>query len=890
MPHNPPSRGLLFKKVDLHIHTQASKCFYGEGNPDQIVQKAIAAGLDAIAITDHNTAQSVDAVKAVAQGKPLVVFPGVEISCAGGKKCIHVVALLDPSESAQEVQAILNILGIGPEQYGLEDALTTKSVLEVLEVVRMRGAIPILAHANSSSGVLSDVEGQQRIKIIQSPHLVAVEATDFDDLDKKEKHRRVVDLLDGSDPTYKTKLAVFQSSDNLLPDGSGRHGLEGIGTKYSLFKMERIDLQSLHQCFVDPDVRIRIDPQVPTYQYPRITKVRVNSGFLDGEEVEFHPGLTSILGAKGAGKSLLIEFIRFALNQEPTNTSTAQDHAAKLRARLGEFGAVEVTITDENGKATSIKRVLRELDGSPFEGSVPFDPAQVFPVLFLSQNEIIAIAENEAEQLQFIDRFFDFRGFRSRINEIEKELDRLDKVMGEGLRAFAEHEEVAAKLATLDMEIAKLDDALKNPIFEKFQNLERKHKALSDQSEFLASVGQGIIKARSTILSRPAPSVPDALKQDPALLRNTALIGQVQQAIAETLAALSRELEGRRAKADKEYQAWLPAYEAGKKEYEDYVQRMGGDYKAIAISRERFLKQRSQLQDRLNALAAKKDEVKPISMKREALLDNLQEEYKKYTAERRAKCDKFMGDSQGKLQLRILDQSNVDTFKESLLSLKRGSYLRDDEIAIITLKVNPRDFVIALLRYDATKETKRLAKVADESGIDLKRMKVLADFLLSAIPYESLLALQYRALPQDRPLILYDIGGGQFQPISDISVGQKCTAMLIMALSDGTMPIVIDQPEDSLDIRSIWEDVCKKLRGSKEHRQFIFTTHNSSLAVASDTDCYLILEGDANHGKIVHIGAMNHHPVASEVMKYLEGGPDTYQMKFEKYIAGRPRK
>ena len=158
------------------------------------------------------------------------------------------------------------------------------------------------------------------------------------------------------------------------------------------------------------------------------------------------------------------------------------------------------------------------------------------------------------------------------------------------------------------------------------------------------------------------------------------------------------------------------------------------------------------------------------------------------------------------------------------------------------------------------------------------------------IPYESLLALQYRALPQDRPSILYDIGGGQFQSIADISVGQKCTAMLIMALSDGTMPIVIDQPEDSLDIRSIWDDVCLKLRESKELRQFIFTTHNSSLAVASDTDCYLILEGDANHGKIVHIGAMDHQPITSEVMRYLEGGDDTYKIKFKKYGAGRQRK
>jgi len=240
---------------------------------------------------------------------------------------------------------------------------------------------------------------------------------------------------------------------------------------------------------------------------------------------------------------------------------------------------------------------------------------------------------------------------------------------------------------------------------------------------------------------------------------------------------------------------------------------MGGDYRAIALSRERLLKQRAPLQDRLDHLAAKKDDVKPTSKRRDQLLDDLQAEYANYTSERRAKCEKFMLDSQEKLRLQILDQSNVDAFEESLLALKRGSYLRDDEIAIVTSKVNPRDFVMALLRCEATKEAKHLAKVAADSGIELKRMKILADFLLSAIPYEALLALQYRAHPQDRPLILYDIGGGNFHPLSDVSVGQKCTAMLIMALSDGTMPIVIDQPEDSLDIRSIWDDVCMKLRG-----------------------------------------------------------------------------
>ena len=116
-----------------------------------------------------------------------------------------------------------------------------------------------------------------------------------------------------------------------------------------------------------------------------------------------------------------------------------------------------------------------------------------------------------------------------------------------------------------------------------------------------------------------------------------------------------------------------------------------------------------------------------------------------------------------------------------------------------------------------------------------------------------------------------------------MSVGQKAIALLIIALSDGTFPIVIDQPEDSLDLRSIWDDVCCKLRGAKDQRQFIFTTHNSSVAVASDSDKFTVLRADANHGAIMYSGSINRKEIKKEVIDYLEGGADTYRQKKQKY-------
>ena len=143
--------------------------------------------------------------------------------------------------------------------------------------------------------------------------------------------------------------------------------------------------------------------------------------------------------------------------------------------------------------------------------------------------------------------------------------------------------------------------------------------------------------------------------------------------------------------------------------------------------------------------------------------------------------------------------------------------------------------------------------------------------------------MQYTATPQDRPDIKVKIDDDFYLPINEVSTGQKCTAMLIMALSQGEMPIIIDQPEDSLDMRSIWEDMCTKIRENKDKRQFIFTTHNSSLAVASDTDKFIVVQGTAQKGEIICCGSMDSQCIKEQVVDYLEGKKETYFKKYEKY-------
>jgi ABC-type enterochelin transport system ATPase subunit len=196
--------------------------------------------------------------------------------------------------------------------------------------------------------------------------------------------------------------------------------------------------------------------------------------------------------------------------------------------------------------------------------------------------------------------------------------------------------------------------------------------------------------------------------------------------------------------------------------------------------------------------------------------------------------------------------------------------------------------VTALLRYDLSGQEADLDVVATASNLKRNRIVTLADFLLGDAGYETLLELQYGVTPTDRPEIAFKRQDGTFAPLNELSTGQKCTAFLVMALCEGDAPIVVDQPEDSLDIRSIWSDMCVRLRSSKRDRQFAFTTHNSSLAVASDSDKFVVLTADAHHGEVVRSGAIDSEEVRREVIELLEGGQSTYFLKQRKYNVSDP--
>jgi predicted metal-dependent phosphoesterase TrpH len=88
--------------IDLHTH---SNCSDGALTPTQLVERAVAAGVDVLALTDHDTVAGLTEAQREADRHGLTMVPGVEISASWRAQSIHVLGLwIDPASDPFKLQ------------------------------------------------------------------------------------------------------------------------------------------------------------------------------------------------------------------------------------------------------------------------------------------------------------------------------------------------------------------------------------------------------------------------------------------------------------------------------------------------------------------------------------------------------------------------------------------------------------------------------------------------------------------------------------------------------------------------------------------------------------------------------------------------------------------
>ncbi|MBN1351426.1 PHP domain-containing protein [candidate division KSB1 bacterium] len=95
---------LRWYRGDLHVHTVLSPCGALLMGPKNIVPRALAIGLNLLAITDHNASENVPGVLKAAENTNLMVVPGMEVT---SQEEGHLICLFASMQLLDEFQALI---------------------------------------------------------------------------------------------------------------------------------------------------------------------------------------------------------------------------------------------------------------------------------------------------------------------------------------------------------------------------------------------------------------------------------------------------------------------------------------------------------------------------------------------------------------------------------------------------------------------------------------------------------------------------------------------------------------------------------------------------------------------------------------------------------------
>jgi ABC-type lipoprotein export system ATPase subunit len=124
--------------------------------------------------------------------------------------------------------------------------------------------------------------------------------------------------------------------------------------------------------------------------------------------------------------------------------------------------------------------------------------------------------------------------------------------------------------------------------------------------------------------------------------------------------------------------------------------------------------------------------------------------------------------------------------------------------------------------------------------------------------------------------------------LSELSPGERGGLLLIfyLMLDRQDIPLVIDQPEDNLDNKSVYEILVTFIKQAKKRRQIILVTHNPNLAVVADAEQIIHVSIDKKDGKhdfAFFSGAIEDSRINRAVVDILEGTLPAFDNRRLKY-------
>ena len=926
-----PYPGARWWKFDFHTHTPASSD-YGKG-PNQADLRKITprewllgfmrAGVDCVAVTDHNSGEWIDNLKSALlelerepprDFRALHLFPGVEITANGS---IHVLAVLDGDKGSADVSALLGAVGYQGDR-GASNVAANLAAIQVVKAISDTGGVPILAHVDGPSGAW-ELAGNTLAPLL-----------DLDDLFAME----VVDVAREKPELYRQRKLAW--SEVLGSDSHHPHGHAGSrfpGSHYTWVKMAQPSLEGLRLALLDGggfSIRRSDDPEpFAPFALPKhcIESVEIKEAQYMGRgksaELKFNPWLNALVGGRGTGKSTVIHAMRLAAGRRH-ELEHLEEHSEPRRT-FERFERVPKDRTDKGGlrKSTNIAWIMmrdgvryrlrwrQDGNGTTVEedmgeaGWRP-SPAQTitperFPVRMFSQGQIAALAgENQQALLQVIDEAAGVAALQRNLKEARNELYAAKARIRDLEGRLARRNDLAVEQRDIEHKLKRFEEAGHTAILTAYRRRNRQRTEADRQFDTAEAASDRIEQAAAALQPEDLPDglFNETSKEDRQVAAIMAALTIAVRSAAQDLRHAAERLRGfvERQREELAGSAWQAAVEQAASEYEALIETLRKEGVGDPSEYGHLVQERQRLDGELARLDSVQEERDRLIERSRSLLDNVMEARR--------------GVSRGRD--RFLRETLASNEFVRIRSLHYGDDPRAIERSLRETLEAPTHFEGDILDMEDGRAVKGciadlFGKLPEDSAQRSREMEKRIERFRRRIHaagtgrgdfggyFNNHLEAKYKKSPEvfDRVQTWFPEDGLQveysrrgdgtdFRPIVQASAGQRSAAMLAFLLAYGEEPLVLDQPEDDLDNHLIYDLVVRQIRENKLRRQIIVVTHNPNIVVNGDAEMLHALDFRRGQCIVAKSGSLQEKAMREEVCRIMEGGREAFERRYRR--------
>ncbi|TWA90218.1 hypothetical protein FBZ96_11624 [Bradyrhizobium stylosanthis] len=840
---------------------------------DAIVKACLKEGIEVVGITDHFRIATSQTLAAALAAAGVHVFLGFEASSSEG---VHLLCLFPGSTSHSELERTIGACGV--TDLTAESPQSDKTCEYLLQEIPKRGGITVAAHACSPSGLLTTLKGQPRARVWANPDLLAI-ALPGPRGDAPENCR---DIIANKDSAHARPRIVAAINANDVSDPAA---LSDPSTT-TWIKMVVPSIEGLRQAFLDCDSRIRLNSDPAPTPHTELIALFWAGGLLDGQSLRFNESLNALIGGRGAGKSTLIESLRYAFELAPKGDEAKRLHDSIIKSALGQGTTISVLLRSPRPspqyylveRIYGSKARVRDQSGELLQNVKPQSVLGNLEVY--GQHEISELTRFPEKLAQLLRRFTepstDKSGAKAGLRE---ELERSRAAITTEETEVGRIEEALAALPTLKEHLkrfaaAGLDEKLKDKT-----QIDKEGRLFETALEMVADAGN----LAADVLADGTADGP-IVGEDAKELPNGAIVAKldkVQKELLQKIAAAGKTIEAAVKDATKAVEAikteWTPKQTVANELYQKTLKQL----KAEGHDADKFVQYKNQVE----RLKPKEVELKA----RKKALTGLQ----KVRRELLAKWDAAKAEDYRELQkaARKVSKHLKDRVR---VSVRPSATL--DQVETVIRKHCSGNFTQPLERLRANSDlslTDLGSAVAEGPAALVSKYGFSQNAAERMAQGGSSLALEIEEceVPAEAALEL-NVGNEKVQTwkeLAQLSTGQKATAVLLLLLLESDAPLIVDQPEDDLDNRFIADCIVLTMRDEKKKRQFIFSTHNANIPVLGDAEQIAgltpVVEGGIEHATIPdHLCGSIDTPAIKEMIKdLLEGGQEAFEFRKRKY-------